>query len=53
LREMRLELQIVFFAIKTPLGEGTTVRIPALVMLRRVGSSDLGSLDGGPIQDDN
>ncbi|WP_245835882.1 hypothetical protein [Mycobacterium rhizamassiliense] len=53
LREMRLELQIVFFAIKTPLGAGTTVRIPALVMLRRVGSSDLGQLNGGPVQDDN
>lgn len=53
LREMRLEMQIVFFAIKTPLAGGRTVRIPALMMLRRVGSSDLGQLDGGPVQDDN
>ncbi|PRI15458.1 hypothetical protein B2J96_11665 [Mycobacterium shigaense] len=53
LREMRLEVQIVFFAIKTPFGDGTTFRIPALLMLRRAGSSAFGPLDGGPVQDDN
>ncbi|HEY0229059.1 MAG TPA: hypothetical protein VGC05_22265 [Mycobacterium sp.] len=41
LREMRLEMQIVFFAIKTPIAGGRTLRIPTLVMLRRVGSSEI------------
>ncbi|SPM39785.1 hypothetical protein K875_02364 [Mycobacterium numidiamassiliense] len=46
LREMRLEMQIVFFAIKTPLAGGRTLKIPALVMLRRLGSSEIQSRDG-------
>jgi hypothetical protein len=46
LREVRLEMQIVFFAIKTPLAGGRTLKIPALMMLRRVESSDLPALDG-------
>ena len=53
LREMRLEMQIVFFAIKTPLAGGRTLRIPALMMLRRVGSSDVGQIADLPNQDDN
>jgi hypothetical protein len=53
LREMRLEMQIVFFAIKTPFGDGMTVRIPALMMIRRVGASDIGQIADIPTQDDN
>jgi hypothetical protein len=51
LREMRLEMQIVFFAIKTPLAGGRTLKIPALMMLRRVGSSDLPPLKAIPEDD--
>jgi hypothetical protein len=52
LREMRLEMQIVFFAIKTPLAGGRTLKIPALMMLRRVGSSDLPPLKAIPEDND-
>jgi hypothetical protein len=51
LREMRLEMQIVFFAIKTPISGGRTLRIPALVMLRRVGSSEIRPADASPDKD--
>jgi hypothetical protein len=44
-------MQIVFFAIKTPLAGGRTLKIPALMMLRRVESSDLPTLDGSPEPD--
>jgi hypothetical protein len=45
LREMRVEMQIVFFAIKTPIAGGRTLKIPALLMIRRVGSSDVQRAD--------
>jgi hypothetical protein len=51
LREMRLEMQIVFFAIKTPLAGGRTLKIPALVMLRRLGSSDIQHAGSDPEPD--
>jgi hypothetical protein len=51
LREMRLEVQIVFFAIKTPIAGGRTLKLPALVMLRRVGSSEIRSADASPEKD--
>jgi hypothetical protein len=51
LREMRLEMQIVFFAIKTPIAGGRTLKIPALMMIRRVGSSDIVALNESPESD--
>ena len=51
LREMRLEMQIVFFAIKTPLAGGRTLKIPALMMIRRMGSSEIRPADAGSEKD--
>ena len=51
LREMRVEMQIVFFAIKTPVAGGRTLKIPALLMIRRVGSSDIRPAEAGPEQE--
>jgi hypothetical protein len=51
LREMRLEMQIVFFAIKTPLAGGRTLKIPALMMIRRMGSSEIRPAGGGSEKD--
>jgi hypothetical protein len=53
LREMRLEMQIVFFAIKTPIAGNRTLRIPALMMIKRVGSSPIEKLDGDPEPDND
>lgn len=51
LREMRLEMQIVFFAIKTPIAGGRTLKIPALMMIRRVGSSEIRPADASAEDD--
>jgi len=53
LREMRLEMQIVFFAIKTPIAGGRTLRIPALMMIKRVESSPIEQLEASPEPDNN
>jgi hypothetical protein len=43
----------VFFAIKTPIAGNRTLRIPALMMIKRVGSSPIEKLDGSPEPDNN
>ena len=39
MREMRLEMQIVYFAIHMPFGRGVTLNIPVLTMIKPISSS--------------
>lgn len=38
-REMRLEMQIVFFSLHMPFGSGTTLNVPALMMIKPISSA--------------
>ncbi|BBY36456.1 hypothetical protein MMAN_05900 [Mycobacterium mantenii] len=40
LREMRLEMQIVYFAIHVPFGSGVTLNLPLLTMIKPLPSPD-------------
>ena len=36
MRELRLEMQIVFFSLHMPFGSGTTLNVPVLTMIKPV-----------------
>ncbi len=40
LQDMRLELQIVYFAIRMPIGDGLRLNLPVLTMIRPMKSPD-------------
>jgi hypothetical protein len=39
MREMRLEMQIVFLSFHLPFGSGTTLNVPVLTMIKSVSSA--------------
>jgi hypothetical protein len=39
MRELRLEMQIVFFSFHLPFGSGATLNVPVLTMIKPVSSA--------------
>lgn len=51
LRELRLELQIVYFTVPVPFSGGATLNVPFLTMLKRMPSSSGEPATAGPERD--